>query len=162
LIRQGSEPSQHIRPDRTAPIPPRRRVGLRLRSPVKPTPLSETLRISCSPSRRGAMCTCPLLAPVNAYLNTFVTSLLTMTPPASAFSGGSSIFGASVETRMYCGSTASRSEPHRAGSHLGVSQIIVTPGDTGTEQLEKERGMLPDVILGMSRVGTQRPDLTLH
>jgi hypothetical protein len=47
-------------------------------------------------------------------------------------------------------------------SHLGVSQIIVTPGDTGTERLEKERGLLPDVILGVSRIGTRRPDVTLH
>ena len=47
-------------------------------------------------------------------------------------------------------------------SHLGVGQIIVTPGDIGTERLEKERDMLPDVILGMSHVGNQRADLVLH
>jgi hypothetical protein len=47
-------------------------------------------------------------------------------------------------------------------SRLGVGQIIVTPGDASTERLEKERRMIPDVILGMSRAGTKRRGLTLH
>jgi hypothetical protein len=61
-------------------------------------------------------------------------------------------FSMAAETRRLCEQL----------SHLGVGQIIVTPGDIGTERLEKERDMLPDVVLGMSRAGTQRPDLTLH
>jgi hypothetical protein len=47
-------------------------------------------------------------------------------------------------------------------THLGVGQIIVTPGDAGAEQLEKERAMVPELILGISGTGTKRPDLALH
>jgi hypothetical protein len=61
-------------------------------------------------------------------------------------------FSMAAETRRLCEQL----------SHLGVGQIIVTPGDTGTERLEKEQGMLPDVILGMSDAGRRRRDLTLH
>jgi hypothetical protein len=61
-------------------------------------------------------------------------------------------FSMAAETRRLCEQLI----------HLGVGQVVVTPGDIGNERLEKERPMLPDIILGMSRIGAKQLDLTLH
>ena len=62
-------------------------------------------------------------------------------------------FGVDGDTRRLCEELTG----------LGVRQIIVTSGDVTAERLKKEREMIPELVLGVSRNGrTTQTDFTLH